>query len=147
MAGTKGRNKRRKLGRQGMTQDKMARSLDKLAQFELFDHSILPQLRKMVLEGWPPDRIRKTFAPIMQARMIQAGLGDLRSQSTMKAIKDTLDRHEGTAVQRVEQKSLYARMGKAELAALALQKLQDAEIIDVSGRVIVTDEEDEDDEE
>jgi hypothetical protein len=110
---------------------KMNRTLDKLAEFEVFDQSILPQLKKMVLENWPPERIRKAFAPIMQGMMIQKGLG-----GNIKAIKDTLDRHEGTAVQRVEQKTVYAHMSKQELAALALQKLLDAKIIDTTGRVI-----------
>lgn len=110
---------------------KMNRTLDKLAEFELFEQSIMPELRKMVLENWPPERIRKAFAPVMQGLMIQKGLS-----GNIKAIKDTLDRHEGTAVQRVEQKTVYAHMSKQELAALALQKLLDAKIIDTTGRVI-----------
>jgi hypothetical protein len=110
---------------------RMNRTLDKLAEFEVFDTTILPELKKMVLENWPPERIRKAFAPVMQGLMIQKGL-----QGNLKAIKDTLDRHEGTAVQRVEQKTVYAHMTKKELAALALQKLLDANIIDTTGRVV-----------
>lgn len=110
---------------------RMSRSLDALAEFEVFETSILPQLKRMVLENWTPDRIRKVFAPIMQGLMIQKGL-----QGNFKAIKDTLDRYEGTAVQRVEQKTVYAQMSKKELAALALQKLLDAKIIDTTGRVV-----------
>lgn len=118
----------------------MTRSLDKLAQFELFDTNIMPQLKKMVLENWPPEKIRRHFAPIMQAQMIRAGL-----QGNLTALKDTLDRHEGTAVQRVENKTVYARMDKRELAALALQKLRDANIISIDGKVLKgTDETEED---
>lgn len=113
----------------------MVRNLDKLAEFELFDKNILPQLRKMVLENWPPEKIRKHFAPIMQAQMIKAGL-----QGNLGAIKDTLDRHEGTAVQRIDNVHAYAKMDKRELAALALQKLRDANIIDVVGRVVKEDD-------
>lgn len=109
----------------------MSRTLDKLAQFELFDKNIMPQLKKMVLENWPPEKIRKAFAPIMQAQMIKAGL-----QGNLTAIKDTLDRHEGMAVQRVNNVNVYAKMDKRELAALALQKLLDAKIIDTTGQVI-----------
>lgn len=105
--------------------------LDKLAEFEVFDATILPQLRRMVLENWSPDKIRKAFAPMMQAIMVKKGL-----EGNFKAVKDTLDRYEGTAVQRVETKNLYAQMSKKELAALALQKLLDAKIIDTTGRVI-----------
>lgn len=113
------------------TEDRRARSLDKLAEYEMFDQSVLPQLKKMVLENWSPEKIRRAFAPLMQAQMVKKGL-----QGNFQAIKDTLDRHEGMAVQRVEQKTLYAQMSKKELAALALQKLLDAKIIDTTGRVI-----------
>lgn len=127
--GKQGRNKR--TGYQGAHQNREARTLDKLAEFEAFDKSILPQLKKMVLENWAPDKIRRHFAPMLQARMIERGLsGDF------KAIKDTLDRHEGLAVQRIEQKTLHMQMSKKELAALALQKLRDAGIIDTTGKVI-----------
>jgi hypothetical protein len=122
--------------RAGLQERRMSRNLDKLAQFELFDKNIMPQLKKMVLENWPPEKIRKAFAPIMQAQMIKAGL-----QGNLTAIKDTLDRHEGMAVQRVNNVNVYARMDKRELAALALQKLLDAKIIDSTGQVI-DDEED-----
>lgn len=110
---------------------RMSRNLDALAEFEVFDSAILPQLKKMVLENWSPDKIRKAFAPIMQAVMIKKGL-----EGNFKAVKDTLDRYEGTAIQRVESKTVYAQMSKKELAALALQKLLDAKIIDTTGRVI-----------
>lgn len=118
---------------------RMVRNLDALAEFEVFDTTILPQLKKMVLENWSPEKIRKAFAPIMQAVMIKKGL-----EGNFKAVKDTLDRHEGTAVQRIEQKTMYAQMSKQELAALALQKLLDAKIIDTTGRVIKNIEDDKD---
>lgn len=115
----------------GREETRRNRSLDALAEFEVFDQTILPQLKKMVLENWPPERIRKAFAPIMQAVMIKKGL-----EGNFKAVKDTLDRHEGTAVQRINSTTVYAQMSKKELAALALQKLLDAKIIDTTGRVI-----------
>lgn len=117
----------------------MARNLDTLAEFQLFDETIMPALKKMVLENWAPEKIRKHFAPIMQAQMIKAGL-----QGNLTAVKDTLDRHEGMAIQRVESKNVYAKMDKQELAAMVLQKLRDAKVIDTTGRVVkeVLDEED-----
>src|SRR5688500_2645913 len=137
---SKGRKRNAEMqSRKGLQEKRMVRSLDKLAEFELFDKNVMPQLHKMVLENWSPEKIRRAFAPIMQAQMIKAGL-----QGSLTAIKDTLDRHEGMAIQRVEQKNVYSRMDKRELAALALQKLLDAKIIDTTGRVIkgVSDEED-----
>jgi len=126
--------------------DEMARNLDKLAEYEMFDSSILPQLQKMVMENWSPDKIRKAFAPLMQARMVQMALGDAKSPNTMKAVKDILDRHEGTAVQRVDNVTTYAKMDKRELAALALQKLRDSGLISVDGKVVkrIDSEDDED---
>lgn len=126
-----GQKKQRKQQFAGRTQHRKARSLDALAEFDLFDQTMLPQLKRMVLENWSPERIRRAFAPIMQAQMIKKGLA-----GEYKAIKDTLDRHEGTAIQRTEAKTVYAHMSKKELAALALQKLKDAKIIDTTGRVI-----------
>lgn len=117
--------------RRDLTQNRMNRSLDRLAEYELFDQQIMPQLKKMVLENWSPEKIRKAFAPVMQAQMIKKGLG-----GDFKAIKDILDRHEGTAIQRMEAKTIYAQMTKKELAALALQKLSDARIIDTTGKVV-----------
>lgn len=121
----------RQNGRASREEVKRNAVLDKLAEFEVFDATILPQLRKMVLENWSPEKIRKAFAPMMQAIMVKKGL-----EGNFKAVKDTLDRHEGTAIQRIESKNLYAQMSKKELAALALQKLLDAKIIDTTGRVI-----------
>ena len=125
--------KRQHQAKEGLTERRATRALDKLAEFDVFDQTVLPQLKKMVLEGWPPEKIRRAFAPLMQARLIQAGLtGDLRSNATLNALRDTLDRTEGTAIQRVEQKTMYQQLSKRELAALALQKLKDSGIIEVS---------------
>ena len=122
---SKGRKRNAEMqSRKGLQEKRMVRSLDKLAEFELFDKNVMPQLHKMVLENWSPEKIRRAFAPIMQAQMIKAGL-----QGSLTAIKDTLDRHEGMAIQRVEQKNVYSRMDKRELAALALQKLLDAQYL------------------
>ena len=126
-----GKNKQRMNSKKGLTECRRNRSLDALAEFEVFDMTILPQLKKMILENWPPEKIRKAFAPIMQAVMIKKGL-----EGNFKAVKDTLDRHEGTAVQRVEQNTYTSKMSKQELAALVLQKLQDSGIIDRVGRVV-----------
>lgn len=116
----------------GLAQARQARTIDALMEFDQFNKTVLPQLKKMVLENWPPERIRKHFAPMIQAKVIEKAFsGDFRAQ------KDVLDRHEGMAVQRVEQKTIHQRMSKQELAALALQKLIDAGlIVDVTSEVI-----------
>lgn len=97
-----------------------ASALDELAVYEEFKDSFLPLLRKMIREGVPVDKIRKAFAPAVQAQMIQKAL-----KGDYKAMKDTLDRYEGMAVQRVEQKTVHANMSQEELAALVAQKAKD----------------------
>src|SRR5690606_26491410 len=115
-------------------QGDLARSLDTLAEFEKFNESILPQIRKCIMEGWSAEKMRKHFMPIIQGKMLEKAIhGDF------KALKDTLDRHEGMAVQRVESKTVYQQMSNQELAALALQKFKDAGMIDAEYKV-VTDE-------
>lgn len=123
--------------RHGLEEERRARAIDDLAEFEDFKASLLPKLRQMVREGWSADRIRREVGPYIAARIAgMALLGNIKSASTLKAAQDTLDRLEGKAVQRVEQKTIYAQMSKAELAALVLQKLKDARIIDANGRII-----------
>jgi len=118
-------------------EERLVRSIDDLAEFQAFKEAMLPKLRQMVLEGWSADKIRREVGPYIAARIAgMALLGNVKNANTMKAAQDTLDRLEGKAVQRVEQKTIYAHMSKQELAALALQKLLDAGIIDSSGRVI-----------
>lgn len=93
---------------------------DDLMIYEEFKASFLPQLREMVRAGLPIEKIRKAFAPAVQAQMIQKAL-----KGDYKAMKDTLDRFEGMAVQRVEQKTIHAKMDHDELAALVAQKAKD----------------------
>lgn len=121
-----------------LTQKRQARSLDSLAEFEAFDKQILPQLKKMVLENWSPEKIRKHFAPLVQAKMVEKAI-----KGDFKAMKDMMDRHEGMAVQRVEQKTVYAQMDPQERAALILQKLKDAKVIGADGSVLLEADDDE----
>lgn len=115
----------------------MARSIDDLAEFEEFRLNLLPMLRRMVLEDWSPERMRREVGPYMQARVVQmALLGDPGKISTLTAARDILDREEGKATQRAEVTHKYANMGKAELAALALQKLINAGIVSPNGHIV-----------
>jgi hypothetical protein len=118
-------------------EEAMVRSLDDLALFDELIMSLLPKLRRMIAEGWSPDKIRREVGSYAQARMAHIALtGDARKATTLNAIKDMLDRHEGTATRKVEVTQKYAQMDKAELAALALQKLKDAGLISESGSIV-----------
>lgn len=111
--------------------NKQARTMDALIEFDTFNATILPQLRKMVQENWSPEKIRKHFAPMVQAMAVQKALN-----GSEKMMMDLLNRHEGMPVQKIESKTIYAKLEGRELAALALQKLRDAKIIDTTGKVI-----------
>lgn len=118
-------------------EERMARAIDELAEFEDFKQSLLPKLRQMLRDGRSADQIRREVGPYIAARVASMALtGNLKSPNTLKAAQDVLDRLEGKAVQRVEQKTVYAQMSKKELAALCFQKLRDARIIDAEGRVV-----------
>lgn len=107
------------------TQRKTARTLDQLAVFDDFNSRIMPELRKCITEKWPNEKIRKHFMPMIQTMVVERAL-----RGDFKAMKDILDRHEGLPVQRVQQNTVIASMSKQELAALALQRLKDAGLLD-----------------
>lgn len=120
-----GKNKARFAKREGNKQESMVRKLDDLIEFDEFQETLLPQIRALVQGGASPEKIRRQFAPLVQAMMTKRALeGDFKAQ------KDILDRHEGMAVQRVENKTIYAQLDRRELAALTLQKLKDAGVVD-----------------
>jgi hypothetical protein len=122
-----------------LTQKRQARTLDSLAEFEAFDKSILPQLKKMVLENWSAEKIRKHFAPLVQVKIVEKAM-----KGDFKAMKDIMDRHEGLAVQRIEQKTTIQNMDAKERAALILQKLKDAKVIGADGSVLLEESDEED---
>jgi hypothetical protein len=127
----KSRSERRTalLGKNGHIEDKRSRNLDKLAEYEQFDKLLMPKLKKMVLENWAPERIRKEFESFAQARVVEIGV----KQGNLAALQDILNRQEGTPVQRQEHTHKYGRMDKRELAAFALQRLRDAGLISPQG--------------
>lgn len=122
-----------------LTQKRQARSLDSLAEFDDFNKQILPQLKKAVLENWSLEKIRKHFAPMVQAKVVERAF-----KGDFKAMKDILDRHEGMAVQRIESKTVYAQMDPQERAALMLQKLKDAKVIGADGSILLEESDEED---
>lgn len=131
------RQARRKSGE--LEQKKQAEIVDELRVFEEFKESFLPLLRDAVRGGMPIEKIRKAFAPAVQAQMIQKAL-----QGDFKAMKDTLDRFEGMAVQRVEQKTVIGSMDIDELRALVAQKANDVgltKIIEAKFKQVKDDEE------
>jgi predicted glycosyl hydrolase (DUF1957 family) len=126
----------------GKTQKETASALDELAVYEEFKASFVPLLRKMIREGVPIDKIRKAFAPAVQANMIQQAL-----KGDYKAMKDTLDRFEGSPVQRVNQTTLHANMDIEELRALVAQRANDtglASIIEAKFKKVENEEPTED---
>ncbi|OFZ79710.1 MAG: hypothetical protein A2603_06165 [Bdellovibrionales bacterium RIFOXYD1_FULL_55_31] len=102
----------------------MCSAIDKLDEYEKYETNILSLLEKAVEENWSLPKIRKDLASFFQAIMVQRGLAGNRA-----AIKDVLDRHEGTSTRKKDVEHQYAKLSKAELAAMLYKKLNDAGLI------------------
>ena len=105
--------------------------IDQVAEFDEFRTQVAPKIKAMIKAGYTTERMRKEIAGLVQARVASIALaGDAKSAVTLKACQDVLDRHEGSAPQKIEVTRKYEIMSNDELKALAFQKLQDAGIIE-----------------
>lgn len=112
----------------------MCSALDKLSEFEKYETNILPLLERAVEENWPLSKIRKELASFFQAIMVQRGLAGNRA-----AIKDVLNRHEGSSTRKRDVDRQYAKLSKTELAAMLYKKLNDAGLIAEAARAAKAD--------
>ena len=90
----------------------------------VYIEALLPVLRRWVLERRSAEWIRRKCGSMVRAMGVTRAM-----RGYLRAIKDVLDRYEGTAIRRNESKNQYSKMSKPELAALAHQKLKDAGIL------------------
>jgi hypothetical protein len=116
-----------KAPRTNKVEQRMARNLDKLAQFERYETEIGGVLRDAIAKGLTPDEMRKNpkILALIEARKITIALTDPDSSRAMAAIKDTLDRVEGKAKERSEVEHRYGGLKETELDALLLSQLAD----------------------
>ena len=102
--------------------------LDKLAQFEEFNKTILPQLRAMLKEGAKSEDILEFSRAHAAARIVSIAATEADSTKALAASRDILDRTMGKAVERHEQTHKFAKLDDNALDALVISKLKEAEL-------------------
>jgi hypothetical protein len=108
----------------GRAQSRIAKALDQLAQFEEFKEKILPALQRDLKDGLTPEQLREKYSPIVQAAMISTALTGKDEKARLAAQKDTLDRQEGKARERIEATHRLERLPETELDSLLLSEIQ-----------------------
>lgn len=105
--------------RPNTTEDRMARSLDKLASYEEFAEGVLPRLRQLISQGLSAEQIEKDpqIQALLVARQLSIAFTDPDSARALSAIKDARDRTSGKAVERKEVKHQMADAPDEQLDA------------------------------
>lgn len=97
----------------------MVRALDTLADYDQYTTEVLPVLRKAIAEGWEASKIEAhpLVKAALVARKLSIALSDKNPAVALTAIKDTLDRIEGKAVERKDIKLNLESASDEELDA------------------------------
>jgi hypothetical protein len=114
----------------GRAQSRIAKALDQLAQFEEFKEKILPALQRDLQDGLTPEQLREKYSPIVQAAMISTALTGKDEKARLAAQKDTLDRHEGRAKERIEAVHKLEKLPEEQIDSLLLSELKGVELDD-----------------
>lgn len=104
-------------------QNRAARALDTLSEFEEFREMFLPPIRKALLGGASAEAILAQFKPLVAARLVQLGIAGSES-AALGAIKELMDRVDGKAVQKQELTHRLAKLPEEELNAVIESKLE-----------------------
>lgn len=104
-------------------QNKQARALDDLSEYEEFREMFLPAIRKALLGGASAEAILAKFKPVVAARLVQLGVAGSES-AALGAIKELMDRVDGKAVQKQEHIHRLAKLPEEELNAVIESKLE-----------------------
>jgi hypothetical protein len=107
-------------------QGDMVNMVSDLAEFEDFRKQFLPMIQKDLREGKTVKELREKYQAMLQARVIQIGLMEQDASKALAAIKDSLDRTEGRAVERKAIAHKFESMDDRELDALLASKLKQA---------------------
>lgn len=105
-------------------QDAMANLIKDLTDFEDFQRTILPAIRRDVQAGMEPAELRKKYASLVQARALMTAI-TADDQRAMAAAKDILDRVEGKPTEKKEITHRYAEMKDEELDAILQSEEED----------------------
>lgn len=136
--------KNRKRGYSGKskteTQEKMARTVDTLADYEDYREKIAVWMRRDLQNGMSAKDIRKKYSAMVQARMTSIALTESDPGKAMAAGKDHLDREEGKAKETKELSHRLSDLPQEELASVLHSSLTELRELEI-------DEEDEDEQE
>ncbi len=113
-------------------EDRMARALDQLAEYDSFTSEIAPLLRKAIKEGWSAERLKTDprIKTLLLARQISIGLMEKNSAAALSAIKDLIDRSEGKPVERKDIKMSLEAAPDEEIDAKLKQLLNSTDSVD-----------------
>lgn len=102
----------------------MGDSLDDLAAYEAFKSTLMPLLRKAVLEKWTPERIYKEAGTYVAARSVDMALREQDPGKALAAIQEVLNRGFGKATEKVETTHRYEKASDDELDRILASHLQ-----------------------
>lgn len=111
---------------------KMVRALDDLAEFERFQDSILPVLRKAIEENWTADKIwsHPTTQALLAAQAVRIGLNNADPGRALDAIKTVIYQTAGKPKEKQEITHKVERLKDEELDSLLATHLADLNLID-----------------
>ncbi len=89
-----------------------------LIEFDDFQSTILPALRKDVKSGMTPKQLQEKYAALAAARMINIALTDENITAASAASKDILDRVSGKATEKKEVTHKFKDLTDSELDAI-----------------------------
>lgn len=119
---------RTKMG--NLQEDRMLRSLDKLADFQEFQAEILPALRNDLKAGFTAQELYEKYQALAAARTISIVMQDKDSAKALAASKDILDRTLGKAKERTEVTHKLERLPDEQLDSLLLSELESLNVLE-----------------
>jgi hypothetical protein len=123
-AGKSGRKARAEAAnRKNQQENFTARQLDHLADFEEFQATLLPAIRRDLKAGLSAKDIRKKYQAMVQARLVMTALLDPDAGKSTAAAKDIMDREEGRATENVKHTHRMEDLPDAEVDALLFSEL------------------------
>lgn len=113
-----------------LIQEEMARGLDELAAYDEFAGQLLPEIRKMLVEGATSEEILARYSPFAAARIVSIAATELDSGKALSAAKDVLDRVQGKAIERKQIAHKFANLSDTDLDAVLASAVED--LVDVT---------------
>jgi len=116
---------RRRLGRdkQRKSEKDLIETLSQLEEFERFKRELLPALQKDIFSGMTANQLREKYASYLAGREISIGLGSRDEKAALAAIKNTIDRSEGKAVEKQEITHRLEQLPDKQLESLLSSEL------------------------